>query len=175
MPSWIHPVDKFEIDWADDGYMHPLANVYNDMYQYYFRYGAETDTNPGSIRLINATGSIQLRNDEGKFDPGSTDRGITSTALRKPHKCRLVDGTTVLWEGWAVPTQNRTLLSEDLVEFELNSLWYTSHNDEKKVTNNTDITLAAFLTANGSTVYDSTLSRLIAAQEIGKVLSLIHI
>ena len=89
MGSYLRPDDRWLIDWADDDFAHPYADVTGDYHSYYVRYGADTESNPSQIQLTKAQGILRLDDTNNRYDPGSINTDIDTSALRRPHTCRL--------------------------------------------------------------------------------------
>ena len=89
MPSYLRPDDHWFIDWDDDGYMHEHSDVTGDYDSYLIRYGADTESNPSDIRLVRSQGTLRLEDSDNKYDPGSINTDIETSALRRPHACKM--------------------------------------------------------------------------------------
>ena len=89
MPSYLRPVDHWFIDWDDDGYMHEHSDVTQNYDSYRLRYGADTESNPSDIRLTQGDGILRLDDTRNRYDPGSINNDISTSALRRPHACKM--------------------------------------------------------------------------------------
>ena len=57
MAGYRRPDDRWWIDWDNDNYQHPFADVTGDYDTYTVRYGADTESNPSEIKLTQAHGT----------------------------------------------------------------------------------------------------------------------
>ena len=89
MPSYLRPEEHWLIDWADDDFAHPFADVSGDLHSHYVRYGADTESSARDILLSRAQGRLRLDDSDNRYDPGSINTDISSSDLRRPHKARL--------------------------------------------------------------------------------------
>ena len=59
--------DRIEIDWADDGYQHSLADVSDDLREYTVQYGMDTQADLYNFRNVPARGNLTLFDQGGKY------------------------------------------------------------------------------------------------------------
>ena len=92
------------IDWDDDGYASPSADITADVAAFRVRYGLIADADP--YRLVNATadGVIGLLNPGRRYSADSRQTAIGTVSLLQEHACKLLNPLDeVEWEGIAGP------------------------------------------------------------------------
>ena len=100
-------LDRIEIDWSNNGYLHPQSNVTEDFREYSVNFGMDTQANPNELLNRAATGALSLDNPGQRYSAElSTEIGRTDLFSRRP--CRITsvydDGTErLMWEGFASP------------------------------------------------------------------------
>ena len=78
----FRPTDRILIDWGDDGYEHPFADVTENLQSYDIRYGADVVKNPKEIVITKAEGRLVLDNSTFRYSYGSfTNDDIDEVAL----------------------------------------------------------------------------------------------
>ena len=115
--------DRIEIDWADDGYQHSLADVSDDLREYTVQYGMDTQADLYNFRNVPARGNITLFDQNGKYST-RLQAPLTLEETRTRHLCRITsvydDGTTLqLWEGFSEPLQAVQTASGNVVRASL--------------------------------------------------------
>lgn len=93
------PDQRWEIDWADDGFASAEAQVPYTNFD--VTYGAGLQS--GEPHTASATGLLRLYSPDGRYHPDRSEI-LSRSALLAAHDCRLIQDGAVRWHGSAEPT-----------------------------------------------------------------------
>ena len=92
------------IDWDDDGYASPSADITADVEAFRVRYGLIADADPYQLVNAPADGVIGLLNPGRRYSADSRQTSIGTVSLLQEHACKILNPLDrVEWEGIAGP------------------------------------------------------------------------
>ena len=115
MPKLYRPTDRIFIDWADDDYEHPFADVSYDIENYSIQYGSDLLSNSEEITFSESEGSVRLANINTRYStqPSDNSGDITNDQLFIPHNCRILslDENPIggPWKGTAIQVSSSNI------------------------------------------------------------------
>lgn len=102
MPQRHRPVDRWLIDWDQDG---TFTGAFDDVSAVWLSDSLRIGCNPSldgrGVRTMHTHGKLALWNGPHLYDPNSASAVVDETKLRRRNPCRLETDGVVAWEGIA--------------------------------------------------------------------------